>query len=414
VAKHIGLVGRPIGHSLSPMIHEFMHAVNYELYDVPTFEKTIFSTDILGLNVTAPYKSKAFKMVDDADEWAQKSGSVNTIVNHTNGLKGYNTDILALREIVRQRCLTDGYQSVGIVGNGATANSIKIALQDLNLLVKTYARHPQKDEFAFAAWDNSVDVLINATPLGMTHISSIFPLDASQLTGVQWIFDTVYAPFHTGLSRLAKKANVPYTNGLSMLLHQALHSARLMTGQALLDVDLKSLYETVVLKTVNLVLIGLPYSGKSTVGQALAKQLGMTFIDTDKEIHTTTGKHPAEWINEYGEARFRDVESTIIQSLKDVTHSVIATGGGALLNETNAVNLHQNGIMIYLTRQDTPSFTDTRPLATTLNEYLTLKKKRDPLYIYWADIELTDAINAPNIMALWKEKWHAYLNHQWT
>lgn len=391
-----------------------MHAVDYQLYDVPTFDKNLFSADILGLNVTAPYKSNAFEMVDEADEWAQKSGSVNTIVNHTNGLKGYNTDILALREIVRQKCLTEGYQSIGILGNGATANSIKIALQDLNLLVKTYARHPKKDEFALTAWDDSVDVLINATPLGMTHTTSVFPLDASQLTSAKWIFDTVYAPFHTELSRLAKKANVPYTNGLSMLLHQALHSARLMTGQALLDINFKDIYETVVLKTVNLVLIGLPYSGKSTVGQTFAKQLGKTFIDTDKEIHKTTGKHPAEWINEYGEARFRDVESKIIQGLKDVTQSVIATGGGALLNETNAVNLHQNGVLIHLTRQDTPSFNDSRPLATTVDDYLTLKKERNPLYTYWADIELSDAINASNIMALWKEKWHAYLNHQWT
>lgn len=412
--KKLGLIGMPVSHSLSPLIHSFLHNHTYLLFESNTLE--IFKdTDILGLNVTAPLKEKAYELAERLDNYATSSRSVNTLLKKDNLIYGYNTDILALKEILNRLIKKIQPKNIGILGNGATSRSVQIALKALPFNdYKIYARHHKTNENSWDDWDDSIDFIINTTPLGMATSRINYPFKKDTLKNVKYIFDVVYSPLKTLLLKWAKFHQIPHQNGLIMLIKQARLSAELFTGKKI-DAEIeKTIYKALLLKKVNIVLIGMPYSGKSTFGIFLSKLLNKPLMDTDELITKKLKMTPKEIIIKYGEKRFREIENEVILSLSDVTGSVISTGGGAILDKVNQDTFSKNGLFVWLNKIDYPEFDISRPLTSNLEDYLEIKKQRDPIYQNLADITLTFKDTLDHEKSKWEEAFNDYIHTQWT
>ena len=413
MANHIGLIGFPVKHSLSPFIHQQLHDVPYLLYETLDLEGVLKKDDLMGLNVTAPLKQKAYKLSTIKDVFAQQTGSVNTLLKTPEGLKGFNTDVLALIDLFDEHLHLNENDLIVIIGNGATAQSVKVALKELNFShIKVVARHPKKGELGFDAWPLNVGAIIQTTPMGMAHEPAHYPFEPADLKTVKFVFDVVYAPLKSPLILWAEAGNIPSQTGLSMLVRQALYGATLLTPQKQELSPLNTVYQSTLSYRQNIVLIGLPYSGKSSFGKRLAQQLNKRFIDVDAMIENTVKMPVGTYILRHGEPAMRMVEKTVIESLKEITGSIIATGGGSVLDTVNVERLKANGCLVFLDSMAPEAFDDSRPLSANKDTYHALKKVRDPLYQKIADITLKNALDIDASMGEWEEHYETYLHHQ--
>jgi len=377
----IYLIAKKLSHSFSKPIHNELSDYSYEYKELleEELEEFLKKKDFDGLNVTIPYKEKVMPYLDYISPEAQKIGAVNTIVKKDAKLFGYNTDYYGFcYEIEEAKADLKG-KDVVILGTGGTAKTASCVAADMG--AKT-VRTVTSGELRAGDTEKYLDaqIVINATPVGMYPDTLVSPVDISEFTKCEAVLDVIYNPSKTKLIMDAQKMGIKTANGLGMLVAQAKRACELFEDRTVDDAEISRIKKKIESKTKNIVLVGMPGCGKSTVGKELAERLGRTFFDCDEEI-SKRGKTPSELIEQYGEEHMRDIESEVLSSLCKESSLVIATGGGAVTKERNLDIISQNATVVFIERPLKFLSTRGRPLSQGGIE--TLKKMyeiRYPLY----------------------------------
>ncbi len=381
-----GLLGRKLGHSYSPQIHGLLGDYPYTLFekepeDVGDF---VLHGDYTGINVTIPYKKDVIPFLDELSPAARKMESVNTIVRRENGsLFGHNTDYFGFTSMVKRSGIPVEGKKVLVLGSGGTSNTAVKALMDLGANVVIISRSGENN------YDNlhlhaDASVIVNTTPVGMYPKTGVAPVDLKLFPKLLGVLDVIYNPAKTQLLLDAEKIGLPQENGLWMLVAQAKEAAEYFTGKPIENTAIARIHRKLSAQMQNIILIGMPGCGKSTVGMLLAQRLGRKFVDADEEIIRLAGKSIPEIFAEDGEEIFRQWETKALEELGKQSSLVIATGGGCVTKERNYPLLHQNGRIFWLQREIDSLPIDGRPLSQT-NNLSDMFKKRKPLYAQFAD-----------------------------
>ena len=385
--KRYGLLGEKLSHSLSPELHKLYGDENYELFEVEKTKLAEFvkKKDFDGLNVTVPYKKAVMPLLSKTSELARRVGCVNTVVKDKNGkLIGYNTDVYGFEFLLDFHEIDVCGKTCAILGNGGGAAAVKAVLADRKAAkIETLGRlDTQKAEKR-----PGFDILINATPVGMYPNNGEAAVDIALFEGVATVIDIIYNPIKTKLLLDAEKRGIKAVNGLIMLAAQGKRSRELFDGAEIDDCRIEYAVEKLTEKMQNIVLIGMPGSGKTSVGRALAEKLGKRFIDLDETIEKLYGKKPESIIRLHGEREFRRTERVAAAWAGKFTGAVIATGGGVVTVEENLDSLSQNGKIVYVKRDLQKLAVEGRPLSAGKNVEA-LFSEREALYERWKDIEI--------------------------
>lgn len=351
-----GLIGEKLSHSFSAEIHGRLFDYHYELKELSPDELADFicNQEFVGINVTIPYKEAVIPLLDEVDPVAKRIGAVNTVVNRNGKRIGYNTDYVGLKAMIEYAGLSLADKTVLILGSGGTSKTALAVAKDLGCREAKRVSRTKKDDCITYNQAKSqyagAEILINTTPCGMFPKVCESAVNLADFPACEGVVDVVYNPLRTQLVCEALSQGVPAVGGLYMLIAQAARAAELFTGVSVPVEKIKTIYNDLIAKKQNIVLIGMPGCGKSTVGQELANQLGLSFVDTDDEISLSEGRSISEIFEAEGEVHFRQLEKTVIQSISSRQGSVIATGGGAILNPENIANLRKNGRIYFLDR----------------------------------------------------------------
>lgn len=383
---HCGLLGRKLGHSYSPQIHRCLGAYDYALFEKEPEDLESFLRQGIfrGLNVTIPYKKAVIPFCDTLTPIAEKLGAVNTIIRNGDGsLTGHNTDYFGFKSMLQKSGLCVANKKVLVLGSGGASNTVVSVLKEHGANVVVISRNGENnykniDKHADAA------VIVNATPVGMYPETLSSPVDISIFPNLEGVLDLIYNPANTMLMQQTQKRNLVAVNGLWMLVAQAKESAEWFTDNTLPDNKISEIYNQLSLQMRNIVLIGMPGCGKSTIGQQLASKLNKPFVDSDSVIVNQYRKSIPQIFKEDGEAVFRSYESTVLDELGKESGNIIATGGGCVTVSKNYPALHQNSIIIWIRRNVAILPTDGRPLSQG-NDLLRMYEIRKPLYEAFAD-----------------------------
>ena len=384
-----GLLGRKLGHSYSPQIHSYLGDYSYELFEKEPDEvkNFVLNGDYHCMNVTIPYKKDVIPYLDRLSPQAVKMASVNTVVRGKDGsLFGHNTDYFGFTSMVLRSGIQVADKKVLVLGSGGTSNTAVKALEDLGAQVIIISRSGENN------YDNlhlhvDASVIVNTTPVGMYPKTGIAPVDLKQFPKLEGVLDVIYNPARTQLLLDAESLGLPNANGLWMLVAQAKEAAEYFMDKKLPDSLIASIHHKLSMQMQNIVLIGMPGCGKSTIGASLAENLGRKFVDADAEIVRLAGKSIPEIFADDGEEVFRDWETQALESLGKQSGLVIATGGGCVTKQRNYPLLHQNSTIFWLQRELDCLPTDGRPLsqANKLSDLYTIRK---PLYEAFADFTI--------------------------
>ena len=383
------VTGRSLPHTMSPDIYIRL-GLNYGVKEFATEEEFIAwvqEGDYDGFNVTIPYKQTIIPCIDVISPEAEEIGAVNTVVKKDGKLYGYNTDCYGLARSLIERGIELKDKNVAILGTGGTSKCAyyvckKAGAKSINVCSRK-GGYSYADLYA----DNTADVIINTTPVGMFPNINDQVVELQKLSNVKAVYDVVYNPLTTSLIEEAKSLGLKCGNGLNMLIWQGIKAYELYTDSIVEDKVAQNILNEIYNEKKNLVLIGMPGSGKSTYGKLIAKELNKEFYDTDKVFEETFGSTPKQVILEKGEPAFRDMESEIVATLSSKLGVVIATGGGAVLLENNRKLLKANGTVLFIDRDISLLPTDGRPLS---KEYGVQKlyEEREPIYRETADITI--------------------------
>jgi len=412
-----GLLGKTLKHSYSKTIHESIRPMHYEFFEVEDLHAFFNKTKFKGINVTIPYKKAVLDYVDTQDETVKLTNSVNTIVNNNGLLFAYNTDFLALKDILKYELPKDKHVSIAILGNGATMQTVTTVLDVLDYQnITVYARHPKTLERHLNAIDYNSAVIINTTPVGMyPHTEDKLPFDLHQFKKLSFVFDVVYNPFKTHLIIETEALKIKAINGLDMLIKQAILSNQLFFNMTYDPNLLNTIKTTVYKERMNIVFIGLPFSGKTHYAKRLGNRLNKTFIDTDLEIEKVSGKRISEIFEEEGESAFRALEETVVLNTLKEHAQVIAPGGGIVENETLKKALKHNSLVIYLDMDESLMQSidfKNRPKVKSLDDLLALKDLRKKHYHEVADITIKkDTLETRILLERIEAEIYAYFNH---
>ena len=384
-----GLLGERLGHSFSPQIHRDLAGYDYQLLPTPpeAVEDLFARRAFQGLNVTIPYKRMVMPLCDEIDPRAAAIGAVNTVVNRNGRLTGYNTDIDGFLYMARRAGVDMAGKKVVILGSGGTSRTARAAAGELGAReIVTVSRHGE-DNYQNLSRHADAQVLVNTTPVGMYPNWGQSPVSLESFPALEGVLDVVYNPLRTALLLQAEERGLPCSCGLPMLVAQAKRAAELFTGQNIDDSRAEAVLHGLRGQLTNIVLIGMPGCGKTTVGRALAGKLGRTFVDLDEEIVRRAGMPIPEIFAREGEAGFRERESALVREFGERTGLVVSTGGGVVTRRENYIPLKQNGLLLHLRRDPAALPTDGRPLsqATAPEE---LWRRRAPLYAAFADGEI--------------------------
>lgn len=382
-----GLLGEKLGHSFSPQIHRALAGYDYQLLPTPpeAVEDLFRRRPFRGLNVTIPYKRTVMDLCDEVDPRARAIGAVNTVVNRAGRLTGYNTDLDGLMYLARRTGVDMAGKKVVVLGSGGTSHTACAAARELGAAQVITVSRRGEDNYGNLSRHAGAQVLINTTPVGMYPHNGASPvsLDAfPQLTGV---LDVVFNPLRTALILAAEERGLPCAGGLAMLVAQARRASELFTGSPIPDGRTEEVLRELTGQVRNVVLIGMPGCGKSAVGRALARRLGKEFLDLDRLIEADAGKPIPRIFAEEGEDAFRALESAAVRKAGARTGCILSTGGGVVTRPENYAPLHQNGVIVHLTRSLEKLPTAGRPVSqsTDLRE---LWRRREPLYQSFADL----------------------------
>lgn len=386
-----GLLGRRLGHSWSPQIHKALAGYDYELFCVEPENLSDFlrDTPCRGLNVTIPYKKAVIPLCAALSERAERLGSVNTMVRTGEGWYGDNTDCLGFRAMLEPFDV-QGAKAL-VLGSGGAGVMAARTLRDMGAQAQIVSRSGPVN---YENMDRDAEYIVNCTPVGMWPENGQRPLDLREFPRCRGVADLIYNPLRTRLLLDAEELNIPAVSGLKMLVVQAKYAAELFTGGAIPDERAEAVLKNLQRQMENLVLIGMPGCGKTSVGRALAARLDRPFYDADALLTERYGDIPTIFA-EQGEAAFRAMETEILEELGKKTGCVVATGGGCVTRSENYPLLRQNGRLIWLRRavEDLP--TEGRPLSQA-NSPQALFREREPLYRAWAEhtVDNTDTPDA--------------------
>ncbi len=381
-----GLLGRKLGHSYSPQIHALMGSYSYDLFEREPEEVGAFVQrgDFTGINVTIPYKKDVIPYLDELSPLALRMGAVNTIVRREDGsLFGHNTDYFGFSSMVSRSGIAVAGQKVLVLGSGGASNTAVKVLEDLGANVVIISRSGENN-YQNLHLHKDAAVIVNTTPVGMypnTGVSPVCLRDFPQLTGV---LDMIYNPARTAFLQEAEALGLPRENGLWMLVAQAKEAAEYFDRTPLEDSVIETVHRRLSAQMQNIVLIGMPGSGKSTVGALLAQKLGRELVDTDEKIVELAGKSIPRIFAEDGEAVFRDWETKVLEECTKRSCLVITTGGGCVTQPRNYPLLHQNGGILWLKRDLDVLPTEGRPLsqAARLSDMYAIRR---PMYQRFSD-----------------------------
>lgn len=390
-----GLLGKKLGHSYSPQIHSYLGEYPYTLFEVQPEELEHFLKhgEFTGLNVTMPYKKDVIPYCDELSDRAAKLGAVNTLVRRADGkLVGHNTDYFGFQSLLNRSGLCVVGKKVLVLGSGGASATAVAVLQEQGANVIVISRNGENHYHNLEIHQDAA-VIVNTTPVGMYPATGISPVDLSIFPALEGVLDVVYNPARTQLLLDAEARGLVAHNGLWMLVAQAKESAEWFAGSKISDDVIESIYHALRRQMENIVLIGMPGCGKSTIGKLLAEKTKRVFKDADQVIEETSGKTIPDIFSEDGEQAFRDIESSVLRDLGKESGLVIATGGGCVTRSCNYPSLHQNGTIYWLERDIASLPTDGRPLShkDTLRQMYQI---RQPLYAAFADrtIENHDSI----------------------
>lgn len=387
-----GLIGEKLPHSFSKEIHEKLGYYQYSIKELKREELTdfILQKNFKGINVTIPYKQDVIPLLDEIAPEARAIGAVNTVVNRDGVLYGYNTDFGGMRALIEHAGVVIKYKKVLILGTGGTSLTATAVCQRLD--AKEVLRVSRSGNGGAITYEQAytehgdADVIINTTPCGMYPNIFDCPIDLSRFPKLSGVIDAVYNPLQTRLILSARERGIDAEGGLYMLVAQAVLAAQLFLDEEWDSVKLTNrIYNEIYFDKRNIVLSGMPASGKSTVGKLIAKQLGRELLDTDRLIVEREGDIPTIF-REKGEKYFRNLESSVIRDVAVLSGKVVSLGGGAILRDENVKALRQNGAIFFIDRS--PEYlipTSDRPLADKKEKMMRLYEKRIDTYLSTAD-----------------------------
>ena len=403
-----GLLGRKLGHSYSPQIHARLGSYRYDLFEKEPDELDGFLKhgDFTGLNVTVPYKKDVIPYLDSLSPRAEKLGAVNTIVRRPDGtLVGHNTDYFGFQTMLQRSGLNVAGKKVLVLGSGGASMPVRAVLNEAGARVTVISRSGENN-YSNLHLHADAAVIVNTTPVGMYPNVGKTPLNLDQFPALEGVLDIIFNPARTRLLMDAEKRGVVAMNGLLMLVAQAKESAEWFTASPIDNSIIDRVYTSLRRQMENIILIGMPGCGKSTVGRVLAEKLGRQFVDADQVLVQNAGRTIPEIFAADGEAEFRTLETETLESLGRQSALVIATGGGCVTQPRNYPLLRQNGTIILLNRDVERLPTDGRPLSQA-NPLDVLYESRRPLYEAFADHQVDSNGNPDDtveqIIRLWEE-----------
>ena len=381
-----GLLGQKLGHSYSPQIHGLLGDYSYALFEKQPEELEAFlaQEDFHGLNVTIPYKKAVIPYLDELSDVAARLGAVNTIVRREDGrLIGHNTDYFGFKTMVEASRLHPAGKKTLVLGSGGASNTAVAVMEEMGSQVIVVSRSGENN---YDNLDKHSDaaIIINATPVGMYPNVDDSPVPLEMFPALEGVLDLIFNPARTRLLQDAEARGLVAMNGLLMLVAQAKESAQWFTGTDIDEEKIAAIYQRLRQQMQNIVLVGMPGCGKSTVAKRLAQLTGREVVDADVQIVAASGMSIPEIFAQGGEETFRKIETQVLAELGKRSGIILATGGGCVTRAENYPLLHQNGTIFWLKRDVTKLPTDGRPISqsTDLNQ---LYEARRPLYAAFAD-----------------------------
>ena len=405
--RKCGLLGRKLGHSYSPQIHAQLGDYPYNLFEKEPEELADFlkSGCFTGINVTVPYKKDVIPYLDELTPVARRLGAVNTIVRRNGKLIGHNTDYFGFLTMVRASGLDVSGKKVLVLGSGGASNTAVSVLEELGADVVVISRTGENN-YGNLYIHADARVIVNTTPAGMYPHTGVSPLSLEIFPALEGVLDVIYNPARTRLLLDAQARELVTMNGLLMLVAQAKEAAEWFNGQSIDDSIIPKIHRNLRHQMENIILIGMPGCGKSTVGNLLAHKLGKEFVDADAVTGEIAGMPIPDIFSRFGEDAFREYETQSLWHLGMRSGIVLATGGGCVTKDRNYPLLHQNGTVFWLKREISALPTEGRPLSqqVRLEE---MYRVRQPMYEAFADYTVCNngspEETAAQIIRIWEE-----------
>jgi len=409
-----GLIGEHLGHSYSVPIHKLISGEDYELREIAPADLGTFMTrkEFRAINVTIPYKQDVIPYLDEISDTAREIGAVNTIVNRDGRLYGTNTDAAGLQALIARVCPDIRGRKTLVLGTGGTSKTAVYTAKAMGAEpVIRVSRSAREDAVTYeeALRDHrDAEILINTTPCGMFPEAEDMPVDIAGFPALRGVVDVIYNPLRTKLVLAALRRGIPAEGGLYMLTAQAVRAAEEFRRIRYDEELTEKIYRRMARDKENIVLTGMPGSGKSAVSSILGARTGRDVIDTDRMIVEKAGMEITEIFRRYGEKHFRDLESEVIRKEAARAGVIISTGGGAILREENVDALRRNGRLVWLDRKPADLVpTDDRPLADSREKMTALYAAREPIYRATADERIAVTGSAADTASEIESRWNA-------
>ena len=400
-----GLIGERLGHSFSKDVHSMLSDYEYEIREIPADELDAFMREASykAINVTIPYKEAVIPHLAYISEEARAIGSVNTVVNRGGRLYGYNTDFFGMVSLINKMELDLKEKKTVILGTGGTSKTAAAVARSLGaspiITVSRTKKDGAIDYGELIREHTDARIIINTTPVGMYPDNFSSPIDISPFSELEGVIDAVYNPIRTRLVTDAHERGIKAEGGLYMLVAQAVYASEIFLDTKYPAEVLNNVFDKIRRKKENIVLIGMPASGKTTVSKILSAELSRTIYDTDEMIVSTRQKNIAEIFEHEGEKAFRAYETYEIANVSLQNGAIIATGGGAILNKDNVKALRQNGVIFFIDRPYEKLIpTEDRPLAQSVEAIKKRYEERYATYVASADA-IIDADDTPENVA---------------
>lgn len=387
-----GLIGEKLGHSYSKEIHEQLADYTYDLMplDKEAFHRFMQERKFHAINVTIPYKKSVIPYLDEMDERAQMIGAVNTIVHKNGRLIGHNTDFDGFLYMLKHHQVEVSGEKVIVLGNGGAAQAVRAVLKAQGayeiIIVK---RNKSEDSITYEEMyqrHSDASIIINTSPVGMYPNAAASPMKLNAFPHLKAVLDVIYNPLYTPLLIEAKKQKIQAIGGLEMLVAQAVYAAAYFLDQDFDENLIDQIYHNIVKNKNNLILIGMPSAGKTTIGKAISMKLQRKFIDLDDIIVDRIGMSIADYFALKGEEAFRDMEEIVCEEISKESSLVISTGGGIIKRDINIDHLKRNGTIVYIERDIDKLLVDTsRPLSKDHAAIQKMYDERNPLYLRYSD-----------------------------
>lgn len=384
-----GLLGEHLKHSFSPEIHKRLASYEYSLFEVEKENLSAFlsARQFDGLNVTIPYKKAVLPYLDNLSDVAKRLGSVNTVVKaDTGSLYGDNTDYYGFLELLKYNDISVSGKKVLILGSGGASVSVLAAIEDMGGRCVVISRSGENN-YGNIEKHSDADVIVNTTPVGMYPENGKTPLDLKIFKRLESVVDIIYNPLKTKLLLEAESLGLKTANGLYMLVAQAARSSELFTNSKIDDKKLEAVYKDILRLKQNIVLVGMPGCGKTSLANFLGQRLNMAVVDTDCLIEEKIKTTIPEYFKTHTEEQFRSIESEAIAEAGKMSGVIISTGGGCVTTLKNYEPLHQNGTIVWIKRDLNNLPKDNRPLSQK-TDMAEMFRKREPLYKNFADFSV--------------------------